>query len=291
MGGHMNRSFQIRSIGLLVLALSVVLSIPGCATGRERHNAASVVDFLYPNTKDPVVTPGTPVLTLPLRVGIAFVPGKGYGYSSSAGLTEIQKMELMKQVADHFKKYAYVKEIEVIPSPYLRPKGSFANLDQLRTMYGVDVMALISYDQVQFTDQDFLSLTYWTIVGAYIVPGEKNDTHTMLDTVVFDVKSRKLLFRAPGVNHIKGRATPANLSEQLRLDSTAGFDASAKEMIVNLDQQLALFKDKVKERPEEYKVVRTPEYVSRTGGGSIDEFVLALLAVMGSGFLWMRRRA
>jgi rhombotail lipoprotein len=152
-------------------------------------------------------------------------------------------------------------------------------------------MALISYDQVQFTDQDFLSLTYWTIVGAYIVPGEKNDTHTMLDTVVFDVKSRKLLFRAPGVNHIKGRATPANLSEQLRLDSTAGFDASAKEMIVNLDQQLALFKDKVKERPEEYKVVRTPEYVSRTGGGSIDEFVLALLAVMGSGFLWMRRHA
>lgn len=287
----MNTCFQIRSIAFLVLGLCVVLAIPGCATSRQRHNAASVVDFLYPNTKDPVITPGIPRLTLPLRVGIAFVPGSGFGHSTLAGLTESQKLELMKQVADHFKKYAYVKDIEVIPSPYLRPKGSFANLDQLRTMYGTDIIALISYDQIQFTDQDFLSLSYWTIVGAYIVPGEKNDTHTMLDTVIFDIKSRKLLFRAPGVNHIKGRATPANLSEQLRLDSSAGFDAAAKEMIGNLDQQLALFKDKIKERPEEYQVVHTPEYISRTGGGSIDEFMLALLAVMGVGFLWMRRHA
>lgn len=286
---YMDRHFHIRSFSFLILAFCAILAVTGCATGRERHNAVSVVDFLYPNTKDPIVTPGIPVLTLPLRVGIAFVPGSGYGYSSRAGLTENQKLELMKQVADHFKKYPYVKDIEVIPSAYLRPKGSFANLDQIRTMYGVDVIALISYDQVQFTDQDFLSLTYWTIVGAYIVPGEKNDTHTMLDTVVYDVKSRKLLFRAPGVNHTKARATLANQSEQLRIDSTAGFNASAKQMIENLDLQLASFRDKVKERPAEYKVVRTPEYTSRTGGGSIDEFVLAVLAIMGAGFLWMRR--
>ena len=285
----MDWHFHTRSFGFFVLVCCVILTVTGCATGRQRHNAASVVDFLYPNTKDPVVTPGIPVLTLPLRVGIAFVPGSGYAYSSRSALTENQKMELMKQVADHFKKYPYVKDIEVIPSAYLRPKGSFANLDQIRTMYGVDVVALISYDQVQFTDQDFLSLTYWTIIGAYVVPGEKNDTHTMLDTVVYDVKSRKLLFRAPGVNHIKARATLANLSEQLRIDSGTGFNTAAKQMIENLDQQLALFRDKVKERPTEYKVVRTPEYTSRTGGGAVDEFLLALLVVMGVGFLWMRR--
>lgn len=41
----------------------------------------------------------------------------------------------------------------------------------------MDVVALVSRDQVQFTDQGLLSLTHWTLVGAYIVPGERNDTH------------------------------------------------------------------------------------------------------------------
>jgi rhombotail lipoprotein len=276
------------SFVLVSAAVCAMLGIGGCATVRERHNAASVVDFLYPDIRDPVVTPGIPVLTLPLRVGIAFVPSTGYGNSM---LTEKRKLDLMQQVADHFKKYPYVKDIELIPSAYLKQKGGFANLEQIRTMYGVDVIALVSYDQIQFTDQDFLSLTYWTIVGAYIVPGEKNDTHTMLDTVVVDIKSRKMLFRAPGTHHVKGRATLVNLSEQLRLDSETSFGEAAKQMIENLDQQLTLFKDKVKERPDEYKVVRTAEYQSRTGGGSFDVFWLAFVSALGGGFLWLRRRA
>lgn len=274
---------------LFIVSLFVAATLGGCETSRTRHNAASVVDFLYPDIKNPVaVKTGVPVLTLPLRVGIAFVPGSDYRGSA---LTEKQKMDLMQQVAGHFKKYPYVKDIELIPSAYLKPKGGFANLDQIRTMYGVDVIALVSYDQVQFTDQDFLSLTYWTIVGAYVVPGEKNDTSTMLDTVVFDIPSRKMLFRAPGIHHIKGRATPANLSEELRLDSETGFNEAAKQMIENLDLQLAVFKDKVKERPQEYKVVRTAEYQARSGGGSLDMAWMALILALGGAFAWRQRRA
>lgn len=283
----MQINIQRRFLILLIALVSTVLAVGGCATIRERHNAASVVDFLYPDAKDPVITPGIPVLTLPLRVGIAFVPSAGYG---SPALTEKRKMDLMQQVADHFKKYPYVKDIELIPTAYLRNKGGFANLEQIRTMYGVDVIALVSYDQMQFTDQDFLSLTYWTIVGAYIIPGEKNDTHTMLDTVVVDINSRKMLFRAPGTHHIKGRATPANLSEQLRLDSETSFGEAAKQMIENLDQQLTHFKEKVKERPDEYKVVRTAEYQGRTGGGSLDVIWIAFVTALGGTFLWLRRR-
>jgi rhombotail lipoprotein len=285
----MQTSNQRRHFVLFIVSLFIALALGGCETSRTRHNAASVVDFLYPDSKNPVVVkPGVPVLTLPLRVGIAFVPGAGRGDSA---LTEKQKMDLMQQVAGHFKKYPYVKDIELIPSAYLKSKGGFSNLDQIRTMYGVDVIALVSYDQVQFTDQDFLSLTYWTIVGAYVVPGEKNDTSTMLDTVVFDIPSRKMLFRAPGIHHVKGRATPANLSEELRLDSETGFNEAAKQMIVNLDQQLALFKDKVKERPAEYKVVRTAEYQSRSGGGSLDMAWIALILALGGAFVWRQHRA
>lgn len=276
--------------------LSAVVTLVGCATGQTRH-ATSTVEYLYPNTKDPIVTPGIPVLTLPMRVGIAFVPGSGGGNygrgmmvarNQSFVLTEKKKMDLMQEVANHFKKYPYVKDIELIPSAYLTPRGSFANLDQIRTMYGIDVIALLSYDQVQFTDEGLLSLTYWTLVGAYIIPGEKNDTHTMLDAVVYDIKSRKMLFRAPGTNHIKGKATLVNLSERLREDSEKGFDEASKNMIVNLDQQLAVFKEKVKERPTEYKVVHSPGY---SGGGSFDPIWLVALLALGGIFLWKRRSA
>jgi len=290
----MKRTYAILSLPILASLLAAAM-IVGCVTGGT-HNATSVVDYLYPNTKDPVVAPGVPVLTLPMRVGIAFVPGDeggkyGSGYMRPGRgfvLTEKKKMDLMQEAANHFKKYPFVKEIEIIPSAYLTPRGSFANLEQIRTMYGVDVIALLSYDQVQFTDEGMLSLTYWTIVGAYVIPGEKNDTHTMLDAVVYDIQSRKMLFRAPGTSHIKGRATPVNLSEQLRADSEAGLNEASKEMIVNLDQQLAIFKEKVKERPTEYKVVQAPGY---SGGGSIDLITLVMLAGLGGYFLWMRRRA
>ena len=285
------------SLWIVIASLFVVALIGGCATAATK-NATSVVDFLFPNIKDPVVTPGIPVLTLPLRVGIAFVPS---GASTSnnlrrsqdgaLALTEKKKADLMKEVADRFRKYAFVKEIEIIPSAYLRPGGSFTNLDQIRTMYGVDVIALLSYDQVQFTDEGTLSITYWTIVGAYIIPAEKNDTQTMLDAVVYDIPSRKMLFRAPGMSQVKGSATLVNQSEALRTDSGKGFDDAAKEMIANLDEQLVQFKEKVKERPEEFKVVHSPGYASGgTGGGSIDLIFLLLLAGMGGCFIWLRKR-
>ncbi len=270
---------------IAVLLVAVVLG--GCANlwNRQHHTSASVVDFLYPGENPSAMAPSIPELTLPLRVGIAFVPGSGAG---SAALTEVRKEQLLTSVADHFRQAPYVKSIEVIPSAYLRPHGSFANLDEIRTMYGVDVIALVSYDQAQFTDEGVLSLTYWTIIGAYVVPGEKNDTQTMLDTVVVDIKSRKMLFRAPGTDHVAGSATPVNASEQLRADSGASFDRAAAQMIGNLDQQLSGFRDKVRAHPEEYHVVPTTEYRQRTGGGSLDLPALALCAAVAA--LALRRR-
>jgi len=299
----MKRTDGFVLIGLLV-ALLIVEGAGGCATGETRH-VTSAVDYLYPD-KDPVVAPGIPVLNIPLRIGIAFVPGSGKSevrsrrtsgeflpsQSGNLVLTEKQRMDLMQEVANYFKKYAFVKDIEIIPSAYLKPHGSFTNLDQIRTMYGVDVIALLSYDQVQFMDQGAISLTYWTIVGAYVIPGQRNDTHTMLDAVVFDIKSRKMLFRAPGTSHIQGNATPVNLSEQLRADSDKGFSAAAKEMITNLDEQLTLFKEKVKERPAEYTVVSSPgNSGTGIGGGSFDLIMLLLILCMGGSFIWIRPRA
>lgn len=263
----------------------------GCETfrGRSHHRATSVIRFLYPGDTEHVAAPAIPVLSLPLKVGIAFVPiESARGGVSDATVNEAQKMALIKEVSHHFKKYPFVKSIELIPTAYLRPGGSFANLDQLRSMFGVDVIALLSYDQVQFTDEGLLALSYWTIVGAYLVQGEKNDTRTMLDAVVYDIASRQMLFRAPGTSHIKRAATPVNLSEELRHDSEAGFQVAATNLVSALDSQLGEFKERVKNSPEEIKVVRKPGYV---GAAALGAFEVLLLGAMALGGIFLRRKA
>jgi len=247
------------------LVFALLGSITDCASSSKRYSS-SVVQYLYPDQTNPVATSGIPLLALPLKVGIAFVPDtSGYNYN----LSEKDKVDLLNSVSNHFKKYDFVKSIEIIPSAYLTPKGGFSNLDQIRTMFGVDVIALVSYDQSQFTDEGLASITYWTLIGAYIVPGEKNDTHTMVDAAVYDINSRTMLFRSPGTSLIKSKATPVNLPEQLRADSLKGFNEASNDLIINLDEQLALFREKVKAAPQDFQVVSKPGY---TGGGGLDLF-------------------
>ena len=274
----------LKNCGLILVALVVSVAFTGCGHQMKRHHSSSVYDYLYPEKEGYIEIPGIPRLSLPLRVGIAFVPATGGIHHT---LTEKDKMTLMNEVRNHFKKYEFVKDIELIPSPYLTVKGSFANLDQIRTMYGVDVIALLSYDQTQFTNEGIASITYWTIIGAYVIPGEKNDTHTMVDAAVYDIQSRKMLFRAPGISHIKGLSTPVNLSEALKEDSLKGFQEASADAIKNLDIQLDLFRTKVKEMPEEYEIVHKPGY---TGGGSLDASLMILISILGAYWLWMKRK-
>ena len=280
-----HRADWIRLLKAALLGAVVVLAA-GCTGMRGQHATTSVVDYLYPNAKkEPVAEQGIPVLNLPMRVGIAFVPERGASH-----LTEAKKTELLEKVAANFKSLDFIKSIEIIPSAYLTPQGGFNNLEQIRAMHGIETMALVSYDQKQFTDEGIASIVYWTIVGAYVVPGEKNSTYTMVDTVIMHIPSRKLLFRAPGTSQVKGYSTPINLSEELRADSEKGFNEAVDKMIPNLNQQLASFREKVKAAPEEYQVVRADG--SSRGGGSM-EFWVALLfgAVMAGGFWWSRRAA
>ena len=273
--------------GGIVMVLTAAALASGCAGMQSRHTTTSVVDYLYPNQNEPVAQTGTPVLNLPMTVGIAFVPDKP-GQAPARSLTESKKNELLNRVAEHFRKRDYVKAIEIIPSAYLTPKGGFANLDQIRTMYGIETIALVSYDQVQFTDEGMASVLYWTIVGAYVVPAEKNSTSTMVDAVVMHIPSRKMLFRAPGVSQIKGLSTPVNLSEELRVDSEMGFNEAVDKMIVNLDAQLVAFEEKAKSSPQEYQIVHSG---GSSGGGAIDLPVAALIALLLCAGAWWARRA
>lgn len=246
---------------------------------------SSVVDYLY-SGKQHADVPELTRLSLPLSVGVAFVP-ESKAHFMGARMSEQERVQLMDDVSAEFRKLPFVRNIEIIPSAYLVPNGGFENLDQIRTMFGIDVIALLSYDQVQHTDEGLLSLSYWTIVGAYIVKGEKNDTSTMIDAAVYDIASRKMLFRAPGKSQIKGAATPINLSEQLRRDSLQGFHTAAEDLVANTREQLEQFKLRVKEMPSSYVVEHKPGY---TGAGSLGGIFSFILLGLGTFALWSGRR-
>ena len=129
--------------------------------------------------------------------------GNPLTYQPASNVTEMQKAQLLQRAAQAFEGRDYIASIEIIPSTYLQPKGGFENLGQIQRMLNIDVVALVSYDQVQFTDNTRLSLAYWTIVGAYFIHGNKNDTQTLMEAAVYDIASRQLLFRAPGAGRVK----------------------------------------------------------------------------------------
>lgn len=279
---------------LAALIVMVSALFGGCAMMEptQRHHANNLFKFLYPKSASHIDTPGIPTLQLPLRVGIAFVPVDNNGpmdrsyWPEDPQFTEAQKLELLKKVSEQFKSYPFVRSIEIIPSAYLTPGGGFENLDNLRNMYGIDLITLVSYDQAQFTDEGFLSLTYWTVVGAVVMQGEKNETRTMIDAAVYDIQSRRLLFRAPGTSSVKGRSTLVHQQEELRKNSAEGFEIAATNLVPALKVQLEDFRDRVKSAPTEYKVVHRPGY---TGGGAIG-FIDATLFSLAIIALWTHRK-
>lgn len=269
----------------------IAIALTGCLSSRQMRTqqASSVVQFLYPDKNQPFVEPAIPTLRLPLRVGVAFVPPSGEhrnGYSYNAGFSEAQKTDLMRRIAASFKALPFVQSIEILPASYLRPNGGFENLDQIRSMLGVDVVALVSYDQAQNTSDSAWSLAYWTIVGAYVVPAQKNETHTLMEAVVYDIPSRTLLFRAPGVSAVKGHSTLIRSQDELRGDSALGLTQAADDLTLQLQRELDSFKVRIREEPQSVRIEHKPGY---SGAGSLEGGFAVLLALIFSISRWHRR--
>jgi rhombotail lipoprotein len=230
--------------------------------------SSSLVDFLYPKGEIPPELPDRmPHLSLPLRVGVAFVPS-----NDRADITAAEKQELLEQVASAFRDRPYVATIESIPDTYMRSARGITGMQQVATMYDVDVMALVSYDQITFSAERDSALLYWTVVGAMVVKGNSNEVQTMIDTAVFDAETAKLLFRAPGTNSDRSNATLMDVGKDLRKLRSASFVAAADDMIVNLDEELDSFKRSV-EAGERAQV----EWREGSGGGSLGWSLLLML--------------
>ena len=270
----------------LTFVLVVLLTaIAGCASwgsGKGHKQVGSVVDYLYPSAKEPPqLKTDVTYLRPPVRVGVAFVPGSGLASS----LPETEKIRLLERVKASFSRHEFIGNIEVIPTSYLQPKGGFTNLEQVARMFNVEVVALLSYDQVQFNDTNMLSVLYWTIVGAYIIHGDQYDVQTLVDASVFDVRTHKLLFRAPGTSQVKGSASMAGFSERARAARVEGYNKAVDDLVPKLQAELDGFKERIK-TDVAFKVENKPGY---SGGGSVDGLLLALAGVLAA-FGYAKRR-
>lgn len=256
-----------------VLLLSSCSMLVSQQSGKQSVSS-SLMDFLYPNKDDRSAhSAEVPLLTLPVKVGIAFVPSTGF---QKEAVHSKDQYELLEKVKAAFVQYDYIDRIEVIPSTYLAGGDGFNTLKQVGRLYDVDVMALVSYDQVTQSVENNAALLYWTIVGMYVIPGNENTVQTFVDTAVFDIKSRKMLFRAPGISKLEKRTTAIGIDETLAEKSMQGFDLAVTDMTKNLDDELARFKVRVKEE----KIAKV-EHSNNYSGGTIDiRFGLLLLIML-----------
>ena len=271
----------------LVTALLALLLLSGCTglwqamSGESPRQGASssLVDFLYPaGEQPPPVSEEIPVLQIPLRVGLAFVPG------GSSALPEATRMRLLEQTRAQFVREDFIADIVVIPENYLPREGSFTALEQVGRVFGLDVIALVSYDQVSIADDRTGSLLYWTIVGAYVIKGSQNDVSTFVDTAVFDLETRRLLLRAPGRNELSDSATLIGSAESMREAREQSFERAMADMSANLATELDRFETRI-------KADRSVLIARRDGSAGSGSFAWPVLLVLALTLVLLRRRA
>jgi rhombotail lipoprotein len=278
------KTLPLRSIAaLLAVVLLSACSLFDAATFREPRQAGStsLVDYLYPGEQPPPASePPQVKLRLPLRVGLAFVPEAPGG---TFGLSDARKSALLDEVRTAFADRPFVEDIVVVPESYLRRGGGLKELQQLARLQGLDVMALVSYDQMIATDERPLALTYWTIVGAYIVPANTNTAETFIDIAVVDPATGRLIVRSPGRSSLKADSTLVAVKGSLRELASEGYTQAMRDMVANLDRELVALQERLKHDPRGMDVAYREGY---GGAGALGPLLLSSLLAA----VWAHRR-
>jgi rhombotail lipoprotein len=266
------------TIAVLMLSLTGCEALSWCAScgSRHAHNASSLVQFLYPRGDAPHDT-GVPQLNLPLRVGLAFLPPQGE--VSAVTLDAPHQEFLLEKVRQRFLSRHFIADIVIIPDYYLKQGQGFQGLEGVQRLYHVDLMALVSYDQVSHQNDNGLSLTYLTVVGAYIFNGTRDEVATLVDLAVVDPKTRSLVLRAGGVDSRHSNSTLIEQGTRLHKDEIAGFNEATLQMIDHFDAALTKFENDVKEGHANVQVARNSASKPSNGGGGGRFDLIALLAL------------
>lgn len=294
-----------RSAALVLLVFIVVLAISGCSSVYERRKTSSLsMSPIVPQASEGGIATTSPKgvqIKTPMRIGLAFAPLPEKS-GASRDLPSQLKQNLLEKVRNAFSGLSFVEAIEVVPTTYLKEGNEFESLIAASHALNFDAMTLITYDQEQFSDPSNWSLFYWTIIGIYLVPGEKNETRTLLEASVVAADSRVLLLHATGSDKSKGWKTPIDVKPGLREAAEESFKKATDNLIVDLRRQLEKAQTAVKEGRglygtpvafvTEQGIVTGEMTEGRQGGGGGDLGWLgsAIMILLGAGIALGRRR-
>jgi rhombotail lipoprotein len=207
---------------------------------------------------------------------LAFLPTRGEVNTLDAA----HKEQLLKQVRARFASRKFISQIVIIPDYYLSDRGlsdrglagrsGFEGLEGVQRLYGVDLLALVSYDQVTHVDVNNWSLGYVTIIGAAVLKGTRHfDVSTLIDLAVVDAPSRSLVLRAGGTDTRHGTTTLIQEDLKSRQAGVDGFTAATGQMIDHFDAALTQFEADVRAGKANVRIVSRGSMVhtSSTGGG------------------------
>ncbi|WP_395376194.1 rhombotarget lipoprotein [Marinicella sp. W31] len=265
---------------ICLFCICVLLSGCGLLTERKTyHNrSTSLVSFLYPDGAVPQQDVQRPVLNLPLRIGLAYTPVN----SSNDAIAPDLKMRLLEDIRQRFQNKEYVQEIIMIPEIYLNRNRGYEALQQIQSLYQLDAIALISYDQIAKTDDNNLSLTYLTIVGSYIFHGTDYSVSTLIDLAVVDIKTRQILLRAAGGASSKDRTTVVKVRSKATNSMNQDFEKALVHLSDRFDQELIAFEERLRNpKPNDTITVKHRKGYSGSAGP------LLLLALC---LFWFRRQ-
>ncbi len=283
---------SLRSLTVLVVVAGSALS--GCTVmegllcqphcEERSRNSSSLVGFLYPNGEAPPRDDAVPELELPLRVGLTMLPASG----NAPGLDVAARADLLDRVRQRFETRKFIAEIVVIPDYYLATatssgadtRGSgFDSLAGLQRLYDLDVLALVSHDQVTHSDENSLAVTYLTIVGAYLFPASRHEVTTLVDLAVVDPKTRSLLLRAGGTDSQSRTTTLADKAVTSRSSQGKSFASAGDQMIEHFDVALKQFEENVRSGKARVRVTRQQASAGGSGGGGSIDGVLIVAAL------------
>jgi rhombotail lipoprotein len=273
---------------ILAALLPVILSLSGCSVLNEAtcapscqahsRNSSSLVEYLYPHGQTPPPQDAMPQLHLPLRVGLAFLPSS---VNDGMTLDAAHREQLLERIADRFKDRPFVAEIVTIPDYYLANSHGFEGLEAVQRLYGVDLMALVSYDQVAHKEDNDWSLGYLTIVGAYVLKGTRNDESTLVDLAVVDPATRSLVLRAGGTDTRHDNSTLIDAARESRSASNESFSAATNQMIEHFDAALTTFEQDVRAGKANVRIV-TRDGVAHSGAGALNWFWILVLTPLAA---------
>ncbi len=282
----MSTPFSVRPIGLGLVILIVSVTLSGCQAWNaarcypncrfESRASSSLVSFLYPSGDEPPVENSIPQLKLPVRVGLAFLPPRAG--SGQMGLEASHREALLDRIRQRFSDRKFVKDIVIVPDYYLASTRGFEGLQGVQRLYNVDVMALVSFDQVTYRDDNKWSLGYLTIVGAYVLKGTRHDVTTLMDLAVVDPASRSILLRAGGTDDRHGTTTFIDQGRESREAATQSFSKATDQLIEHFDTALVQFESDVRAGKANVRVASSGGGGGGGGGGSLDPTLLGLLA-------------